>query len=70
MRHNRWLLGTGKRCVHRTEGLGLKDIVSCVENLTSSLSDEDTGEAFFHVGVMICASKAFLLLADEEPWSS
>lgn len=59
VRHNRWLLGTGKRSVHRMEGLGLKGIVSRVENLTSFLRDEDTGEAFQRVGVVICASKAF-----------
>lgn len=41
------------------EGLGLKGIVSRVENLTSFLRDEDTGEAFQRVGVVICASKAF-----------
>lgn len=46
VRHNRWLLGTGKRGVHRTDGLGLKGIVSRVENLTSSLRNEDTEEAF------------------------
>lgn len=45
--------------MHRLEGLGLKGIVSSVENLTSSLRDEDTGEAFQRVGVVICASKAF-----------
>lgn len=33
MYYTRWLLGTCKRSVHRLEGLGLKSIMSHVENL-------------------------------------